>query len=138
MVITAALLVALIYAWRYFTAGPESGGAPLGAQSLAGIGPLVSPEGFLVAWGFTFMTLSVISGFAPGFASNMALLILVSDVIANGVGVAKIAQGSVEMKVEPGALAERQHPRQKSETTRQRREREHQEKTYGAVLAHAG
>jgi hypothetical protein len=124
VIVTAAILIALIYAWRYYTSH-SSAGAPLGAQSLAGIGPLVSPEGFLIAWGVVFLTLSTVASFAPGFANAFALLLLVADVLANGYAVSRTTRQAISLKTEPAPTV----------SPRQRAEQAHKARIYGTLLA---
>lgn len=87
-IIISAVMVAVIYAWRYFTAG-ETPAAPPSASSLAGAGPLVSPEGFLVAWGTVYLVISILAAFSEPLASSLAISVLIGDVLANGAAVAK-------------------------------------------------
>ena len=88
-IVVSAVMVAAIYAWRWFTGGEGTPTAKLNAASLAGQGPLVAPEGFLVAWGTIFLLISIVAGFSEALAGSMALSVLLGDVLANGVAVAK-------------------------------------------------
>lgn len=87
-IVISAVMVGLIYVWRWFTGGetPAAGASP---SSVVGIGPLVSPEGFLVAWGIVYLVISILAAFSEPLASSMAISVLVGDVLANGVAVAK-------------------------------------------------
>lgn len=87
-IVVSAFMVGAIYAWRYFTGG-ETPKAQLSATSLVGSGPLVSPEGFLVAWGTVYLTISVIAGFSEALASSFAIAVLVGDILTNGVAIAR-------------------------------------------------
>jgi hypothetical protein len=93
-IVVSAVMVAAIYAWRWFTGGetPSAGANP---QSIVGIGPLVSPEGFLVAWGVVYLIISLIAGFSEPLASSLAISVLVGDILANGVAV---AQGTTKLR----------------------------------------
>ena len=72
-------------------APPMAPAMPAGASpsSVVGIGPLVSPEGFLVAWGIVYLVISILAAFSEPLASSMAISVLVGDILANGVAVAK-------------------------------------------------
>jgi hypothetical protein len=87
-IIVSAFMVAAIYAWRYLTGG-ETPRASLTPASVIGAGPLVSPEGFLVAWGVIYLVLAVLSGFSEALAASLAISILLGDILANGVAVAR-------------------------------------------------
>jgi hypothetical protein len=93
-IVISAVVVAGIYAWRWFTGGetPAAGATP---KSVAGIGPLVSPEGFLVAWGVVYLTISLLAAFSEPLASSLAISVLIGDILTNGVAV---AQGTTQLR----------------------------------------
>lgn len=75
----AALVVGGVYLYRRFTEGSavENGGHQ------------VTPLGrWLVGWGVVFFSLSVISGYWPGLAGELAVLIMITTLITNGVQIA--------------------------------------------------
>lgn len=74
-ILLSALIVAALYGYRWLVRGESS--------LIAGKGPEVSPEGFLMAWGVLYLMLSVASTFAAGAAGAFAVLIALSDVFAN-------------------------------------------------------
>jgi hypothetical protein len=87
-IVLSAFVVAALYSWRWLT-GNHRGAKLTPATLVAYNAPLVSPEGFVVAWGVIYLTLAIVGSFAPGLAGAMALLILTGDVLANGVSVAE-------------------------------------------------
>ena len=95
-IVISAVMVAAIYAWRYF-AGSEPPAAAPSPSSVVGIGPLVTPEGFLVAWGIVYLVISLIAAFSEQLASALAVSILVGDILANGLA---IAQGTSRLREE--------------------------------------
>lgn len=96
-IVISAIMVGMIYAWRWFTSG-EQPSSHLTASSLVGQGPIVSPEGFLVAWGIVFLVISIIAGFSEALAGSLAISVLVGDVLANAVAVSKGTTGLIRSK----------------------------------------
>jgi hypothetical protein len=93
-IVISAVMVAAIYAWRWFTGG-ETPQAPATPGSVVGVGPLVSPEGFLVAWGTVYLVISLLAAFSEPLASSLAISVLVGDILANGIAVSK---GTTELR----------------------------------------
>jgi hypothetical protein len=93
-IVISAIMVGAIYAFRWFT-GPETPAAPASANSIVGIGPLVSPEGFLVAWGTVYLVISLLAAFSEPLASSLAVAVLVGDILGNGIAV---AQGTTQLR----------------------------------------
>lgn len=93
-IVISAVMVAAIYTWRWFT-GEGQPSAPATPSSVAGIGPLVSPEGFLVAWGIVYLVISLIAAFSEPLASSLAISVLVGDILTNG---AAVAQGTTQLR----------------------------------------
>ena len=90
----SAFVVAALYSWRWLTGKHQ--GAALSFKSLVGYqAPLVSPEGFVVAWGVVFLVLAILAAFLPALAGSLALLVLTGDVLGSGVSVAEGA-GALE------------------------------------------
>lgn len=87
-IVISAVMVGVIYAWRWFTGG-ESPSAAASPSSVVGVGPLVSPEGFLVAWGIVYLVISLLAAFSEPLASSLAISVLVGDILANGVAISK-------------------------------------------------
>ena len=81
----SALIIAGIYVYRRLTetfSGDE-----------AKVDPNLAPLGrFVVGFAFTFFVLSVLAGPSPTLAGNMALLILIASILANGVPISKDIQ----------------------------------------------
>lgn len=98
-IILSAFIVAGVYSWRWLTGTKPDEKVSL--ESLVGYKrPLVSPEGFLVAWGSVFFILSAVSSFLPTLAGALALLVLFGDVMANFAGAAEGALKLSESKRE--------------------------------------
>ena len=96
IIILAALALAGMYSYRYLVGGQTARTVSVG--KLIGIGTPVSPEGFVVAWGATFLGLSVLATFAPPLASALALLVLLGGLAANFEGVSKSTQALIRSK----------------------------------------
>lgn len=95
-IVISAVMVGLIYVWRFFYGtGSEKPSAPATPESVVGIGPLVSPEGFLVAWGTVYLVISILAGFSEPLASSLAISVLVGDILANGIAISK---GTTELR----------------------------------------
>lgn len=80
-IVTSALVVAIIYAYRRLE---EPGAAGVSLPRLAGVGEPVNFAAWATAWGTVFFMLSLVSELSPGLAGSFALLVGVSDVLANG------------------------------------------------------
>lgn len=80
-VITSALVVAIIYAYRRLQEPAQSGAT---VKRLAGVGAPVNFSAWATAWGTVFFMLSIVSEFAPGPAGAFAILTAVSDTMVNG------------------------------------------------------
>ena len=98
MVKVSALVVGGVYLFRRFTetsapaaglpggpAGPPAPGARAGEQ-------LVPLGTFVLGWGFLYLSLSAVAASWPGFAGNMAVLVMVASLLANGIQVSKDLQ----------------------------------------------
>lgn len=98
-IIVSALLMGGMYAWRWLTGrGSLPATAKVSAGKLVGYGPQVSPEGFLVAFAIVYGGLAVVSTLLPGLAGSMALLILLTGMIANFGSASETALGLVKSK----------------------------------------
>lgn len=64
---------------------PSSLGATAG--QVLGVGPLASTGRFVVGFGFTFLTLSIVEGISPKLAGSFAILVAVGAVLGNGMQV---------------------------------------------------
>lgn len=80
-VITTALVVAIIYAYRRLEEPSESG---VTVPRLLGVGKPVSFAAWATAWGTVFFMLSIVSDLAPSLAGSFSILVGVSDVLTNG------------------------------------------------------
>jgi len=80
-VIISALTVAGVYAYRRLI---EPSGPPATLKKIVGVGELPPLGAWATAWGFTFLTVSVIAEAAPGLGGAFAILIMAGDVLANG------------------------------------------------------
>lgn len=90
-IITSAIVVGGLYIWRLLSGTPAR--AKLSPSSIAGkSGELVSPEGFLIAWGIVYIALSIAAGFFPKAAGAMAVLVMIADILANGPAALKSAE----------------------------------------------
>lgn len=98
-ILASAVLMGGVYAWRWLTGrGNLPAAAKLSAGKLVGYGPQVSPEGYLVAWGIVYGGLSLLATAAPGMAGTLALLILLTGMIANFGSASETALGLVKLK----------------------------------------
>ena len=106
VVVVSALVVFGVYFYRHLTEGtgqptvsgtdtcPLSGVLPKGspatdaAQQLLGFGTPAQVGKFITAWGFTFFVIAIIATASPGLGASIAMLIAVSDFLANSCQVA--------------------------------------------------
>lgn len=103
VILLAAMVLMGLYAWRWLNSKPgEARATNVQVGKLLGAGQLVSPEGYIVAWGGTFMILSLISVFAPALAGAFALLVLLVSLIENFDTVTSQAQQLAESKTKTG------------------------------------
>jgi hypothetical protein len=80
-VVTSAVVVAAVYAYRSLTEGTSTTAS--GASNLLGIGAPAQLGRFVTAWGFTFFVLSLLAEAAPGLGGSFAILAAVTDIMAN-------------------------------------------------------
>lgn len=105
-VVTSSIVVGMLYAYRKLVE-PTAGALAPGSESEAlkriiGLEPKPAPVAeFAVAYGFTFMTLSIVALAAPAVAGSMAILIAVGDVLANGASVFTDISNQVAGKTAP-------------------------------------
>jgi hypothetical protein len=98
-IIISALLMGGIYAWLWLSGGSSLQTATkLTAGKLVGYGPQVSPEGFLVAWSIVYGGLAVASTIIPGLAGALAVLLLLTGMIANFGSASETALALVKSK----------------------------------------
>jgi hypothetical protein len=91
MIKVAALVVAGIYAYRRFTEGT--------AQELK-VSTKITPLGqFVVAWSVVFFGLTLLAGPTPTLAGNMAILVMLGSILANGQQVSKDLQAGLQNPV---------------------------------------
>lgn len=87
-VTTSALIVGVVYAYRYFTEGPSSDAPslahPTAAKQLAGAGGLPPLSHFIIGYGFAFMIISVIAQAEPDIGGPLAALVALGTVLAQG------------------------------------------------------
>lgn len=87
-VTTSALIVGVVYAYRYFTEGPSSAAPslahPTAAKQLAGAGGLPPLSHFIIGYGFAFMIISVIAQAEPDVGGPLAALVALGTVLAQG------------------------------------------------------
>lgn len=98
MIVLAAAIIAGLYAWRWLYAGRETVQVEVTPGKLIGIGAQVTPEGFLIAWGATFMILALIAVPAPALANALALLIVLGSLYGNFEAVSASAKHIVKLK----------------------------------------
>lgn len=77
----AALVVGGVYLYRRFTEGT--------AEELKA-SETVAPLGrFIIGWGVVFFTLSVLAGYWPALAGELAILLMITTLLINGSQIAK-------------------------------------------------
>jgi hypothetical protein len=116
-ILTSALVVGATYAIRKLIE-PAATEAHEGPKSIvdsmlqvSGAEPAPAAAGqFATAFGFTFVTLSIIATFAPSLAGSMATLVAVSNMLINGSSVFadithQVNGGESELKKPPAAKA---------------------------------
>jgi hypothetical protein len=81
MIKVAALVVGGTYAFRRFTEGTAE--QEKRSRKIAPLGQ------FVIAWGVVFFALSIMAPAAPSAAGNMALLVMIASLLANGVEVSR-------------------------------------------------
>lgn len=112
-----AMVVAGLYLYRRFTEAASGeaqlpagkGGPPLTpqAQRETVAHALPSLGRFVIGWGVVFVVLSIAAGPYPTLAGNMALLLMIASLIANGQAVSKdLGKG-----LESAKQGKRPHPR---------------------------
>lgn len=74
-VVTSALVVGVVYGYRYVVEGEGSGN-------------LMSVPEFFTAWGVVYLVLGIAAEFAPRFAGPFALTIMAGDLLAQSKQVA--------------------------------------------------
>lgn len=86
-----ALLQGVVYAYRHLTegTGPAPKGLPAAVEKALGKGEVAPPGTWVVAWGVTWFSISLLSLAAPGFAGSLALLTIVSTILLNGQAISK-------------------------------------------------
>lgn len=84
-IITSALTVAGIYAYRRATETPGPAGGSLGRALFSDFGRSapVPVATFVTAWGFTFLVISLVGTAAPGLGGAFALLVATADALGN-------------------------------------------------------
>lgn len=80
-IMTSALVVAIIYAYRRLDE-PTSPGATI--NRLVGAGSPVNFAAWATAWGTVFFMLTLVAEVMPGPAGAFAILTATSDVLVNG------------------------------------------------------
>lgn len=98
MIVISAMVMGGLYAWRWIVGGPASAKAKVSAGKLIGLGSLVSPEGFLVAWGAIYLMLALGAAASPQLAGAFSLLILLGGLVANFSSVATNATALIQSK----------------------------------------
>ncbi len=102
MIRIAALVVGGTYAYRRFTEGT--------AEELKASTKIAPIGQFVIAWGVVFFGLSLIAGPLPTLAGNMAILVMLASLLANGVQISKDLKTGMQRSLkEREALA---HPHQ--------------------------
>jgi hypothetical protein len=86
LIILTAVVLGAAYAWRWLTGEKGATGLTFSqetAKKLIGIGPNISPEGYMVAWGIMCFGLAMLSVVSAPLAGALALLILLASMIGN-------------------------------------------------------
>jgi hypothetical protein len=87
VILLSAIVVLLIYLLRFST-HEHIPGAPISFEAVVGLSPeVISPEGFLVAWGLLYLFISISSYWSEEFANAFATMVLVGDLLTNAIGV---------------------------------------------------
>jgi hypothetical protein len=108
-VVSSALVVAGIYAYRRLTEKPTS--PPVTAKQIAGVGQLPPLGPWTTAWGFTFLVVALVATAAPELGAAFAVLIAVGDLMTNAqsimadVGVQEGAKASSSSPAYPAGTA---------------------------------
>lgn len=97
-IVISALVIGGVYAYRWLAGGKGVAKSKLTAAKLVGLGPQVTPEGFLVAWGVIFLSLSLGAQLSPRLAGAFAILLTVSSLIANFLTVSESVGGLIASK----------------------------------------
>lgn len=97
-IVISALILGGVYAYRWLTGGKSQAHAKISPGPLVGLGPQVTPEGFLVAWGVIYLSLGLASELAPALAGAFAVLIALSTLIANFLTVSGSVSGLISSK----------------------------------------
>jgi hypothetical protein len=71
------------------------------AAQLVGVGPLASPERFIVGFGFAFLVLALAESASPELAGGFALLIGLGSILGNGQQVAADLRTQLSEKAAP-------------------------------------
>jgi hypothetical protein len=80
-IVTSALIVAGIYAYRRLIEQPAS--PPVKLKQIAGVGQLPPLGAWATAWGFTYLVIAVIATAAPELAAAFAILIATGELLTN-------------------------------------------------------
>jgi hypothetical protein len=80
-IVTSALVVAGIYAYRRMTEQPAA--PPITLKQVAGVGQLPPLGAWATAWGFTYLVIAVVAVGAPELAAAFAILIATGDLLTN-------------------------------------------------------
>jgi hypothetical protein len=97
MIKIAAFVVGGVYMFRRFTEATAE--QEKASTSLTPLGQ------FVIAWGTVFLTLSIIAPAAPTLAGNMALLLMIASLLANGIQVSKDLSAGMNRSVRERNLA---------------------------------
>lgn len=92
-ILTSALMVAAIYAYRLLTEGSSPTTGKMGALTGQGSPPPIGT--FITAWGATFLVLAVITEISPSLGGSFAILVAAGDFIGNSAQVAKDVQTKI-------------------------------------------
>ena len=87
---TSTLVVGGVYVYRKLIEPAGIGTNITGGKEVSnfiGLGPVPPVGVFITAWGFTFLTLSIVAQFAPGLGMAFAILIAVSTLLGNGLAI---------------------------------------------------
>jgi hypothetical protein len=88
MIKISALVIGGVYLYRRFTEGT--------AEELKASKKLTPLPRFIVGWGVVFVGLSVIAPATPTLAGNMALMVMIASLLANGTEISKDLQAGLK------------------------------------------
>lgn len=91
----SAMILGGLYLWRWTTSKGSTVSVTT-PSGLIGLGGLLDPLKFLIAWGFGFLILAVIGQLIPPLGGGLALMIIVTSVAGNLAGANKTVAAAIK------------------------------------------